>query len=59
MFKDSETLIVHPVKEAEVGHETYDHLLDVIDHHDAVMKFHYVDVSNKVSGPTCDLATSL
>lgn len=47
-FVDSETLVIHPVGTEAPRQETYDHILDVIDHQEAVMSFQYVDKKNKV-----------
>lgn len=48
LFKDGETLIVHPLEPVALQEDTYDHLLEVIDHHEAIMAFYYMDESNKV-----------
>ncbi|KAK7602011.1 hypothetical protein V9T40_009452 [Parthenolecanium corni] len=48
-FVDSETLVIHPVGTEAPRQETYDHILDVIDHQEAVMSFKYVDKKNKVN----------
>lgn len=48
MFVDSETLLIHPDGTEAPRPETYDHLLNVIDHGEPVMSFQYVDHKNKV-----------
>lgn len=49
MFEDRKTLIVHPLEPSGVHDDTYEHLLNVIHQHDAVMAFYYLDEKNKVS----------
>lgn len=45
--KDDKGKVIYP-SGADVSEDTYEHILDVVDHHDSLMAYYYMDDQNKV-----------